>query len=319
MIRQPLISVIVPTMRVGGIDVLWAGLRDQTLQSKDWELVLVDCIKPWRRDLGLEGAVTMGTHVGFTPQILWMEPHGNRFPLNQYCRAMNTGIRAARGKICLFLVDYTVLPQNCLERHVTFHEKNRNSVLMAPHRTVECPKLCQYYPGYRQSNEHYTFEGIDRYNDDLRSGLLDSCNWSIFDELFSSREYLKDLPEVDRTVWGHDPKIEKPAGECEHTFFYCRNESVLRSDLLSVNGFDENLDGSHGYQDHYIAGSLKTRLGLTFVNDPENVATIVNPRKYFPHAKRDRPISNHPTSNEAVLERLARNNYHNTAGIYQLP
>jgi glycosyltransferase involved in cell wall biosynthesis len=306
------VSVIVPTYRLGGLDVIVHSLVRQT--HTDWELLVVDSIYRYRG--GPQEKVILQLLGG---NAFRFEPIGNRFPINSYCRMVNDGIDRAQGEIVLLLVDYMYLPPTCLERHVRLHTENPNSVIMGSHISRECPPLDPEFPIFRPNLDHYTSDGIEQYMDYLEnypekfqiSIWADPNNFILFPHKYGQ------LPEDPR--FGHDPKIHFQPGECNHMLFYCRNESVRREHLLAINGFDEDLDGSHGYQDSDIADRLKTKLGLKFICDPSNVASLINVRPYFPHCKRLRPISEGEDSNQAVWKRKQAAGYPHVCGIAELP
>lgn len=274
---SPAISVIVPTMRVGGLDVLIHGLARQTF--RDFELILVDNLKSYRPYIFNE------VQSCFDHPIRHLEPIGNTFPVNAYCRSMNTGLLHATGKIVLLLVDYTWLPPDCLWKHCCQQREDEELVVMSPHVSLQCPPVRSEID-FRPNLDHYTSDGMNRYVNQLQRCDLQLFQWSIFSETFGDPRHLP-----LETRFGHDTKVEKPLGPAEdHLLFYCRNESVRREHLLAINGFDEDLDGSHGYQDSDIADRLKVKLGLKFMIDPTNCNYIVNPRPYFPHAVRTRTV-----------------------------
>ena len=280
---SPRLSIVVPTMRVGGLDVLWAGLMQQT--CRDFELVLVDDLWKYRLGVGPYFSNNGG------PPILHREPVGGGFPNSHYCRSVNTGIAAARGDVVAILSDYTLLPPNYVETHLRLHDERRDRVVLSPHVSWCCPPV-KAKINYRPNLDHYTSEGLDRYCTDLEYRALDDCMWSIFEQPFSA-DWL-DLLQTGQleTRFGSDPKENLPPGPLSNVqLFFCRGESVKREHLLAINGFDEALDGSHGYQDSDLVERLRAAIpGLEFWNAPEATCTIINPRPYFPHARRERPI-----------------------------
>ncbi len=289
---SPRLSIVVPTMRVGGLDVLWAGLERQT--CRDFELVLVDDLK-WVRKQFIrprpeqyawltEGPIV---HEVRGVEFLYLEPIGGGFPNSHYCRSVNTGIRAARGDVVAILSDYTLLPPNYVETHLRLHDERHDRVVLSPHVSWRCPPV-KSKVNYRPNLDHYTSEGLDRYCTDLEMRALDDCMWSIFEQPFDPDTIIPHGSPEER--FGSDPKENLPPGPLANIqLFFCRGESVKREHLLAINGFDEALDGSHGYQDSDLVERLY-RMGVEFWNAPEATCTIINPRPYFPHARRERPI-----------------------------
>lgn len=288
---SPKFSIVVPTMRIGGVDVLFHGLQKQTF--RDFELVLVDDLKGWRSSLYKDEGIWAYHSYEFRKSdgcpfdMLHVEPFGNDFPRAHYCRSMNTGLRVARGEIVVLLVDYTWLPPTFLEEHARLHAEHPERVVLAQHRTVFPPAVFDEVD-YRPTLEQYTALGMDRYVADLRTPKLDRFRFSIFSDPFEDP-----TPLPDDRRFGYDTRGDFPEGPIhDHLLFYCRGESVRRAHLEAVDGFDEDYDGSHAYQDSDVADRLKRKLGLEFYNAPGIPPTvIVNPRPFFPHAVREREIA----------------------------
>lgn len=270
---MPFISLIVPTMRVGGLNVLFESLSKQS--HHDFELVLVDAMYERRRDLVAEEArnrFLSVRHVGLTP---------SPFPVCAYCTYANAGIVASTGEVLLFAVDYSILPPDLLRTHAEFHRADVSGKrgLMAPHRYVHLD-VAPDFPRYRQDE-------IDRYAADVASGRLDRFMWNIGEAT--------DRPAAPHLVDGGvmaqpdaDPKLRMPAGPIDPSFFHAKNESVRREHAVAINGFDQQLDGSHGWQDADFSDRLTVKAGVQWTLDPSQVMQIANPRHVFPLAKRTR-------------------------------
>jgi glycosyltransferase involved in cell wall biosynthesis len=257
-------------MRCGGVDVLIAGLRGQTF--RDFELVFSDALHNYRPRLAQQVA---DSGVPF----VHVNPREHRFPLNTYCRVMNEAIVAARGEIALLIVDYTWLPPDLLERHVRFHEANgQRAGFMGPHRYVRLPELATLWPRYAHGESE-----TKRYVEDVQSGRLDKFMLSIFAETYD-----RDAAAEPEDGYARDGKRDQPAGPIGPTWLHCKNESVRMEHLVAVNGFDEDLDESHAYQDSDIADRLTALRGVEWQVDPTMIAQIVNPRTVFPLSKRVR-------------------------------
>jgi hypothetical protein len=221
----PYLSVVVPTMRVGGLDVLTHGLRGQVF--RDFELVLVDALRDLRGH-ALDEEEYQVTHVA---------PVDNPFPLNAFCRYANTGLLHARGEIVVFVTDYTYLPPDCLQRHAQFHASHDFvEALMCPHQYLGLPPLRSSFPTYKQSE-------VERYALDVEAGKLDDCMWTIFQKEFS-RADADSLP-LDAIYGWADPKMKMGSGPIDPTFFHAKNESVRREHVNAIDGWDEQLDHAH--------------------------------------------------------------------------
>lgn len=288
---MPKISVVVPTMRVGGLDVLFNGLAGQSF--KDFELVLSDGLHRFRKDVVEERAA------GYGFPVKHVEPADNPFPVNSFCRHANAGLVHASGEIVVMFVDYTWAHPGCLQTHADFHDANPGrSGLVCPHRYLMLPDLkLDLYP----TGDRYSDSSIDAYVRDLESGRLSPVMWSIF------RDDLTDAGPLPGDPYGADPKMSMPTGPVGPDVFFAKNESVRTSDLVEVNGWNEDMDGTHGYQDWDLSERLSHRLGLRWFHIRENVADIVNPRLWLPHGKRLHPFD----ANRVVLERCRASGYPN--------
>lgn len=262
----PFLSVIVPTMRAGGITVLLDALAAQT--ETDFELVLVDALYPRRHKQVKQAA--------WERFIRLVHVDGSQyFPVASFCAMANAGLRAATGEVAVFMVDYSRPPPDCLARHAAFHRTHGvTDGYMAPHRYIHLD-VDPAFPRYGRDE-------IDRYADDVRAGRLDRFVLSIGEPVDRPAEPF----EVDGKVIAQsdaDPKLRIPPGPIDSSFFHAKNESV-RLSVARATGWDEDLDGSHGWQDSDFAERLPVRWTL----DPVNVLDIANPRGVFPFAKRTR-------------------------------
>ena len=273
------ISVVVPTMRTGGLDVLFSSLESQTF--KDFELILVDGVFNSRRD------ATSGRNISF--DFVHVDPFENPFPINSFCRYANSGLARARGEVIVFLTDYTWLPPNGLAVHAAFHKSARgNDGLMCPHQYAALPALSPSFSSYEKHE-------IDRYCDDIFSGRFGDLGWSIFSDPITPSTDVSGFP-VDPIMGWADPKLKLPYGPITSTFFHGKNESVRTELVLEANGWDEDLDNAHCYQDFDLSDRMCVKYGLSWTLDPSNVAIIVNPRHVFPFPRRPRSVE----SNESI-------------------
>lgn len=277
---RPFISVCAPTNRVGGIDVLVSGLAGQTF--REFELVLSDSLFRHRPNLAQRVRSEYGLN------FKHVEPRTNRFPENAFSAVANEALAHATGEIVVMLVDYTWLPPDCLQAHADFHASHdRKSGLMLPHNYYELPPVSPAFPSYGNPD---TF----RYVEDLEAGRLDPCMWSILADPVKPGHVFSDL---DKTGYANiDPKLKFAEGSVPASYFHGKNESVPRDALMEVNGWDEALDGGHGYQDTDLAERLNEKAGIQWMLLNAPVAQIINPRRIFPFPVRPRSVA----GNEAV-------------------
>ena len=279
MSSKPKCSIIVPTSRFGGIDVLLNSLLLQTCQ--DFELIIVDCIHKYRKDLVAQRLNSEYSNL----RVKHVEPFNNRFPLNIYCHCMNTGLCYAESDLILATCDYSWFDTNCIARHVAFYEESdKNHALLMPYYYASLPKFHDKFRVFASGWEYgIVLEDVGAFEREeseiadrqilaLESGELDCMMWSIFAHDFIER----DLNDIRPTQL--EEKGRKPYGYIDPVFCYLKNESFPIKSLLENGCFDEALDGSHGYQDTELGYRLSSR-GLKFWNDPTPTVTVVNPRE----------------------------------------
>lgn len=275
--NNPFITVTVPTVRVGGLDILFEGLRSQTWRN--FELVLVDGLYKQRKDI----VASMAEKCHF--KVKHVEAVDNPFPVTAYCRYANTSLLWAEGEIVLHLTDYTALAPNSLETHAIHHLGNsRNIGLMGPHKYYELPKVNPAFPGYKN-------EDTAQYVSDLKAGKLDRVLWSLFED----RGPYSTKPDLETNAG--DLKLNFVFGEVVAEMFHAKNESCALEALLEVNGWDEALDGAHGYQDTDIANRMRMN-GMRWLVNPKLIADVLNPRHIFPYTERMRT----PAENERIYK-----------------
>jgi glycosyltransferase involved in cell wall biosynthesis len=280
-----LISIIVPTNRLGGIDLLFDSLARQT--ERDFELILVDNIKPWRTVLA------PGGHL-LTFQASHIEPRENSFPLVQYCRTVNTGIAHARGETILLLCDYSWCHPRMVETHLDEQSKHPGP-LHLDYNYSALPELKPDFPLiYNQSGYDPTVDPIeysrvlnestDRYVEDLKAGKLDPFMWSIFAEPLSEES----VSELEVTHQHRPCSTRKPD---DWNWCSFKNESFPTELFLELNGLDEEYDASHCYQDQEFSYRLRER-GIPWRNGPAEtgMVTVVNPRPVLNVKKLGKPM-----------------------------
>jgi glycosyltransferase involved in cell wall biosynthesis len=270
-----MISIIVPTNRIGGLDLLFDSLVRQSYQN--FELILVDNIKPWRR--GIQGP-GLGNRYPFDGNLQHIEPRDNPFPQVQYCRTMNTGVAHAHGEILLYLCDYSYLAEDCLAQHAAL-QKLYSCPITLDYKYVGLPPLKRPLdyreptPGTEALSAEYTAEvnaNTARYLEDLKSGKLNDLMWSIFEKPLTP-EAIAALPVEHE----HKPSGADLAVDWNWCSF--KNESFPTKLILDMNGHDERYDESHGWQDSEFSYRLRERGIRWQTGQPgAGMVTIVNPR-----------------------------------------
>lgn len=275
-----MISIIIPTFRIGGLDVLFEGLKHQTNQN--FELVLVDGLYQYRKGLVLDKTKS------YSFKVVHIEPRNNKFPFNQYCGYVNSGLSVASGDIVLFGCDYMFFHPQCCEQHANFHQSNdRKTALFAGYQYNNTPKLKRDLVNYRPPDwmiqikvpveyEQEEVLAAQRYNKDVKNGKLNDLMWSIFDSDFKAY----DMQNLTTALI--DERVKISNGPIDSKWCFLKNESYKKSFLTKHGGFNELFDGSHGYQDSEFSGRMVNR-GMKLINDPIITSCIINPRKvlYF--------------------------------------
>jgi glycosyltransferase involved in cell wall biosynthesis len=256
----PYISIVFPTMRIGGLDVIFSSLEKQTF--KDFELVFADNLYEYRKDIVKEKAKQY-------PMVKYkhVPPISNKFPTHAYCHTINSAIVHAAGEVILFTLDYRYFPPDCLQKHVDFHQSHADHFGYAPgSKFLVTQKLKQCLPSYG-FNDNY-----DTYMNDLNNGKLQNYMWSIFENEFDISSDPSSWPELDRTVVGYDPKVDMPPGvEVSPMHIFMHAESVKTKIVLEANGMNEALDGAHSHQDIEFAHRLRNMFDFHWIADNTNI------------------------------------------------
>ncbi len=104
--------------RSGTLEQVLLSLRDQTLGNDRFEVVLVD---DGSTDETAAMVRRVRSQVGYALCYLW-QPHG------ALASARNTGIRAARGEVMLYIDDDVMAHPRLLEEHMTVHRNHDRCV-----------------------------------------------------------------------------------------------------------------------------------------------------------------------------------------------
>ena len=269
-----MLSVVVPTNRIGGMDLLCDSLERQTF--RDFELLVVDAIAPYRPRWPHDW------HERPEPAFrrAHIDPGADDKLTCAYMRSMNLAIEHARGETIVFLPDYAYPAPNCLEKHAEAQKRTPGPVCF-DYRYVSMPTTKPGLPNYRETisgtpenAEEYGRQceaNAVRYVADLKSGRLAPYMWSIFSEPVTP-DVIASLPVEHE----HKPSTADLAND--HNWCSLKNESIPTDLLLDMNGFDEAYDGSHLYQDSELSYRLRARGIRWHHGGPGCTLTVVNPR-----------------------------------------
>ena len=264
---NPYISVIVPTFRPGGFDILLNSLRNQSFQN--FELIIIDMIYKYREPIIRD--LIVGVDWGF--DIKYVEPIDNVFPFAAFAHMINTGLVHAKGEIILTAADYLWFPSDCLQKHADFHKTNPNCGYMGPHAYFNTPKL-KDIPSWNkpemQSGDTPTRGQVKyTYVDDLNSGKYDHVMWSLFEEPITTDPRTK--YKISEEYGNIDIKKSFSNNWIESKFFHFKNESYPLEFALNINGCDEDHNGAHTAQDTEFAERLTLVNSMNWYLESDNV------------------------------------------------
>ena len=110
---MPKISVITPTVRHGGLDLLTPCLNRQTFKDFEW-IVATNRFDIWSTD---------GVKINPKLTLMWSKPkrEGDYYSLN---KDWNMTFNQARGELIVSIVDLTWIAPDCLEKFWNHYEAN---------------------------------------------------------------------------------------------------------------------------------------------------------------------------------------------------
>jgi glycosyltransferase involved in cell wall biosynthesis len=121
-------SIVVPTYRPGGIDMLADSLQNQTIQ--DYELVLIDDYVKERKGEILTYLRTKHVNVRY---VGGSKPKSFPTNIHNVANAINTGFIMSTNEIVILLGDYQWLPPNFLsnmQKHAESMKQNKTCVVI---------------------------------------------------------------------------------------------------------------------------------------------------------------------------------------------
>jgi glycosyltransferase involved in cell wall biosynthesis len=308
---KPYISIICPTTRVGGLDLLFTTLQNQSFQ--DFELLLVDSLYYNRKDLVKEKS----------PEYTFKVKHLTQLETaTDLCKCINNALIHCDGTVVYFLPDYTWLKDDCLQMHADFHKSKDpidNYAFIGHFNDCKLPTLHKDFyrtyandiPFYREATDR-AFENGERlkfnnYLDDVNSGKLDSLMWSLFEKPITDDNYPKSFEiMVQKKILSE--------GFVDSRQCVLKNESYLLETLFNINGLNERLDGSHGWQDLDLLDRLIAKTNIKLYHNPQAIAYTFNPREIMYARYRRREVF----SNEKVWKDDVSSNFKETINNWSL-
>lgn len=232
-----MISVVVTTARLGGLDVLFHSARGQ--EFKDFEIILVDDYFDLRRGLVGEKAAEFGLNV--------LHVKGPESEIYNNSSGWNAGLRRCSGGRVCFVIDFQWLPPNYLKDHWQFHEKFGDNYTMTGY--------LDRYPLPPIKNTNVSPHGLA---------------WSVFEKEFDNEFATAYFTTEDYEYRERKGGIVGPVmegtdmNEMPGEFIYAINEAFPMALIKQLNGWDERFNGMYGSNDINL-GSRANLLGHKFL------------------------------------------------------
>ena len=281
------VSVCVFTCRPGGIDVLLTGLQEQ--EFTDFEVVLVDGLRGRRENVS-------DAFLDARVRLTYVPPRYPTLPYDSIPAACNAAIRAARGDLLVWFVDYTWLPPACLHRHwerslerdPRFAGVGACIYVSPPPTSFDLP---WYAPAKFFGPDHVGVSGCSyeyvedaslAYVEDIGAGFYSKYWYSIFRQPIEHGDQVLELEE-DELFFGADRRRQRLDRDVINADeFYFKNDSMSLFHACIANGVDETFL-SHVQCDTDF-GCRTAQRGAQWSKLPDDsLARIVNPRHIFPH------------------------------------
>ncbi|TAL42332.1 MAG: hypothetical protein EPN91_08110 [Salinibacterium sp.] len=230
------VTVVLPTWRLGGLDVTLNTLEKQTLATDKFEVIIVDALYRWRQE-------TVMNHLGlFRANIEHVPCDDAVFPLSSHGRFRNTAIRRARGKRLVFLSEYACPPSGFLEAHASLAPK---TIGVSPWiRTALEPRIVACKSDSKFVNALSVWDVVEEASESAR------FHWSIFKGNMTSARILEACVEHEK-LWDLQPATfpSAPGPLPVDYISHWKSESVDTELARLINGWDETFDGSGDHAD----------------------------------------------------------------------
>lgn len=264
---MPRVSVLTITWRLGGFDLLAWGLDAQVF--RDFDLVVVDALHPWRAEAVDRWAVARRFPVRHLGDGRAPSDSGHR-----ESTAYNTGLDACGGEYVLFLNDWTVLGPEALARHL---EVARPGVVSLADYSVHDAPAGVAHP------EYAALDGVGAGGDAVAAyealvrGLLEGSPLWIESAAVRPAKLLGGLGARTR---GRFTPGAPARGWTAARYAHLKNELYPRAAIDEAGGFDLAYDGAHGYMDADLGRRLAAQ-GVKFWSDDVATALHIDPRRWM--------------------------------------
>ncbi|HPE06191.1 MAG TPA: glycosyltransferase family A protein [Smithellaceae bacterium] len=261
-----MLSVIYPTNRLGGFDILINCLKNQTF--KDWELIVVDDLP----NRNLEELIKeTGIPISYYGKS--KEKHYTDTPY-PFSNVFNTGLLKSSGDIAVFLQDYIWIPPESLARWDTLYRKSRDMLVTAIGKEISYHGM--FNPGHESIFEP-KFDGWKTFTEP-DSGRFERTAFTTpgyRDGLFIPGREL--ITRTNKTIFTteFDP-VTAPGMELPYEFFYGAFPMEFFED---INGFDERCDYKGDFT-HRVVVYQAMKRGYKFMVDLENYCYYVDHKRW---------------------------------------
>jgi len=218
------ISLCYTTARIGSFDMILNSAANQDMDKADFEVIVVDDFYALREFRVHQEWQWRYSDINFThmaPNVAhdyYDNTHG-----------FNTALRAAKGELIAFMIDYTWLEPDYLTSHWDFY---------------------QAHPGWSQTGyiDRFNFPALDISRLNMEHGW-----WGIFERDFNkafAAQHFGRHPPVYQERKGHigivhsNGLVEMPGDK-----IYLIGDTVPRRVLEEINGLDERYDNGYGVND----------------------------------------------------------------------
>lgn len=280
------LSVIYPTYRMGGFDMMIDCLKNQTY--KDWELIVIDDY-PGRdlKDYIAEQGIPI-TYYGKSKEKTYDDT-----PF-AFSNIFNSGILQATGDIVIFFHDYQWISPQSLERWNAAYQNNMDAIITAIGKEISYrgkfkSGLISIFDPPFNGWESFMEPGIGRF---VRSAFTTpGCG----DGVFVPGRNL--IARTGTNVFTNEFSPETSVGmELPHELFY---GAIPMKFLEDINGFDERCDYSREFVQRVMMYQAMAR-NYKFIVDVGNYCYYINHRewKMFNEGRTDNMW--HATKNKGV-------------------
>jgi glycosyltransferase involved in cell wall biosynthesis len=245
---DPLVSVVVPMYRPGGLDITFTGLGAQTFG--DFEIIIVD-----NRYEKRHTSVLLMANVRKTARrVIHAPEHRRNGKWIVSGAAFNTGFALARGKYVVTLPDYSYVPPDWIERVPAWLDRHPRRLLTLPYRHYDLPEVRSMRPDVIDFERNMSVRHCTDTMEVAKGGVLDEV--AVFKRGLFEASWMADAVPSTRKMdgsavaWGD----ERPRGQgllpVQESAIAMRVEAIHRDYLYELNGLDERFNRGRGALDH---------------------------------------------------------------------